>query len=147
MSRAFRIRSKINKPVSDVFDAVMTKEIIVKYFADRASGDLTEGDTVVWQWANSSDHPVKVTKVVNNELIEFVLNSLDWQNFEGESYDVTVRMEFEELEDGNTMLSISESGWIDSENGISGSYDNCEGWTHMAMCLKAYLEHGIDLRL
>lgn len=146
MSRTFRVRSKINRPIDVVFEAVMAKELIVEYFADRTSGDLTEGDTVVWQWTGSSDHPVKVTKVIKNQLIEFVLNSLDWQKADGESYDVTVTMEFEALENGQTMVSISESGWIDSENSISGSYDNCEGWTHMAMCLKAYLEHRIDLR-
>ncbi|MFT4886621.1 MAG: hypothetical protein ACJAY7_000125 [Pseudohongiellaceae bacterium] len=67
-----------------------------------------------------------MTKVIKNRLIKFVLNSLDWQKADGESYDVTVRIEFEELEDGGSMLSISESGWIDSENGMPGSYDNCE---------------------
>jgi uncharacterized protein YndB with AHSA1/START domain len=81
--------------------------------------------------------------VIKNRLMEFVLNSLDC---DGKPYGVTVRIEVEELEDGGTMLSISELGWIDSEGGISGPYDNCEGWTHMATCLKAYLEHGIDLR-
>lgn len=92
-----------------------------------------------WQWAESSDHPAKVTKVNNNELIEFVLNSLDWEKFDGESYAVTVRIEFEELEDGGTVHSISESGWIDSENGIPSSYENNEGWTHMAMCSRRIL--------
>ena len=44
------------------------------------------------------------------------------------------------------MLSISESGWKTDREGLKGSHDNCSGWTHMAMCLKAYLEHGLDLR-
>jgi hypothetical protein len=44
------------------------------------------------------------------------------------------------------MLSISEQGWKTDAPGIKGSLDNCGGWTHMAMCLKAYIEHGIDLR-
>jgi len=50
------------------------------------------------------------------------------------------------LEDGATMLSISEEGWKTDAEGLKGSHDNCGGWTHMVMCLKAYIEHGIDLR-
>ncbi len=46
----------------------------------------------------------------------------------------------------STMLSISEQGWLTDEAGLKGSHDNCSGWTHMALCLKAFVEHGIDLR-
>ena len=63
-----------------------------------------------------------------------------------ESYPVKVIFEFEALDDGNTMLSISEEGWKTDADGLKGSHDNCGGWTHMAMCLKAWIEHGIDLR-
>ena len=55
-------------------------------------------------------------------------------------------MEFEALDDNSTMLSISESGWKTNAEGLKGSHDNCGGWQHMAMCMKAYLEYGIDLR-
>ena len=48
--------------------------------------------------------------------------------------------------DGSTLLSISEAGWRTDKDGLRGSHDNCGGWTHIAMCMKAWLEHGIDLR-
>lgn len=146
MSRTFRIRTQINKPVADVFAAVVSSDSLINYFADRTSGDLQEGKVIVWNWEDYGDHPVTVTKVKENELIEFVLSSLDWQKSDEDAYDVTVTMEFEAIEDNRTMLSISESGWKESADGIKGSYDNCEGWTNMVMCLKAYLEYGIDLR-
>ena len=44
------------------------------------------------------------------------------------------------------MVRISESGWRETPAGLKASYDNCGGWMHMALCLKAYLEHGINLR-
>jgi uncharacterized protein YndB with AHSA1/START domain len=78
-------------------------------------------------------------------LIELALDSKEWEKTQSEAYEVLVIFEFEELEDG-TMLSISEQGWKTDAPGIKGSLDNCGGWTHMAMCLKAYIEHGIDLR-
>lgn len=145
MSRTFRVRTRINKPLTEVFNAVQSREILVKYFSDRANSDMLEGETIVWNWDGAGDHPVRVTRVVKNELIEFVFSSKDWHKTT-EAFDVTVVMTFEALNDTQTMLSISETGWADTQEGISGSYDNCEGWTHMAGCLKAYLEYGIDLR-
>ncbi len=64
---------------------------------------------------------------------------------ENEAYEVLVIFEFEEQPD-STILSISERGWKTDTEGLKGSHDNCGGWTHMTMCLKAYMEHGIDMR-
>ena len=88
---------------------------------------------------------VVVRKVVTNELIELAIDSKEWDKTKDDAYEVLVIFEFEELDDG-TMLSISEQGWKTDADGLKGSHDNCEGWTHMTMCLKAYLEHDIDLR-
>ncbi len=74
------------------------------------------------------------------------MDSNEWHKTTGRSYDVVVTLEFEALDNGGTRLSISEAGWMTDAEGLKGSHDNCSGWTHMAMCLKAYLEHGIDLR-
>jgi hypothetical protein len=55
-------------------------------------------------------------------------------------------MEFESIDGQSTMFSISESGWHRDDPGLKASHENCGGWQHMALCLKAFLEHGIDLR-
>ena len=55
-------------------------------------------------------------------------------------------MNFEPLEDGSTFVSIGEAGWHEDEVGLKRSYLNCEGWSQMLACMKAYLEHGINLR-
>ena len=116
-----------------------------RYFVNGASSDLVEGETVTWRWDHYGEHPVVVNKVVANQLIELALDSKEWDKTKTEAYEVLVIFEFEELEDG-TMLSISEQGWKTDADGLKGSHDNCGGWMHMAMCLKAYIEHGIDLR-
>jgi hypothetical protein len=44
------------------------------------------------------------------------------------------------------MVQIAEEGWRADEEGVKASYGNAGGWMHMACCLKAYLEYGINLR-
>ena len=146
MARNYTVRTKIQRPVAEVFDAVVSSDTLCAYFADSASGDLKEGQEIIWHWNEYGDFPVVVDKVVANKLIELTLDSKKWQKTRNEAYDVRVILEFEALDDGNTMLSISESGWKTDAAGLKGSHENCGGWTHMAMCLKGWIEHGIDLR-
>jgi uncharacterized protein YndB with AHSA1/START domain len=145
VARNYTVHTKIKRPVADVFDAVLSSERMKKYFIDGASSDLVEGEEVTWRWDHYGQNPVTVRKVVENELIELALDSREWDKTKDEAYEVLVIFEFEELDDG-TMLSISEQGWKTDADGLKGSHENCGGWTHMAMCLKAYIEHGIDLR-
>ena len=145
MSRNYRVQTKIKRPLADVFDAVVSSEKMKQYFIDGASSDLVEGETVTWRWDHYGENPVVVRKVVTNELIELAIDSKEWDKTKDDAYEVLVIFEFEELDDG-TMLSISELGWKTDADGLKGSHDNCEGWSHMTMCLKAYLEHDIDLR-
>jgi uncharacterized protein YndB with AHSA1/START domain len=145
MARNYTIQTKILRPVADVFDAVVSSERLGHYFVNGASGDLTEGAEVIWRWDHYGENTVVVRKIVQNELVELALDSREWEKTTSEAYEVLVIFEFEQLEDG-TMLSISEQGWKTDAEGLKGSHDNCGGWSSMAMCLKAYIEYGIDLR-
>lgn len=146
MARNYTVRTKILRPVADVFNAIVSSNKLCSYFTDRSSGDLREGMEIVWHWSAYGDFPVVVNKIVANELIELALDTKKWGKTKRKAYGVKVIFEFEKLDDGNTMLSISEAGWKSDVDGLKGSHDNCSGWTHMAMCLKAWIEHGIDLR-
>ena len=86
------------------------------------------------------DVPVRVQEIVTDQLIR-----LEWQGDQPDYY-TTITMTFEELTSDSTLLLISESGWRDTESARTNSYNNCGGWMHMAMCMKAYLEFGINLR-
>ena len=92
------------------------------------------------------DRPIVVKRIRENKLIHLELDSQDWGKTAGHGYKVDVFFEMEPLDDGSTMLSISEQGWPTDESGLKGSHENCSGWTHAAMCLKAYVEHGISQR-
>jgi uncharacterized protein YndB with AHSA1/START domain len=84
-------------------------------------------------------HPVQVKQIVPNSKIV-----IEWPSASGGT--TVAEMSFSALEDGRTMVKISESGWPANDDGLKASYKNCEGWQHMISCLKAYLQHGIDLR-
>ncbi len=145
MARNYTVQTKILRPVAEVFEAIVSSQKLTQYFVNAASSDLIEGERVAWRWDHYGENTVVVRKIISNELIELVLDSKEWKKTRNEAYEVLVTFEFEALEDG-TMLSISEQGWKTDADGLKGSHDNCGGWTHMAMCLKAHIEHGIDLR-
>jgi uncharacterized protein YndB with AHSA1/START domain len=146
MARNYTVQTKIMRPVADVFDAIVSKDKMMNYFVNDASDDLNEGKTIRWRWNHYGENPIVVKKIVENKLIELTLDSHEWDKTSDEAYEVNVIFEFEELEEGGTLLSISEEGWKTDADGLRGSHDNCGGWTHMAMCLKAWIEHDIDLR-
>lgn len=142
MELKFKIQTKIQKPVAEVFDAVYNPTKITQYFAtESASAPLVEGTKVIWRFADyPADAPVSVKQVIPNQLI--VLN---WEAMEG-GYDTRVEMRFEPLGTEETLVSISEGNWNENQKGLDSSYGNCGGWMHMSCCLKAYLEYGINLR-
>ena len=146
MARNYTVQTKISRPVADVYDAIVSSDRLGRYFVKSASSDLVEGTEVMWQWHHFGELPIVVKKIVDQQLIELALDSKTWKKTVNESYEVLVIFEFAALDDGGTMLSISEQGWKTDAEGLKGSHDNCGGWTHMAMCLKAYIEHDIDLR-
>lgn len=138
MEPKFSIQTRINKPIAEVFDAVINPKKITGYFCEQADAPLVEGQTVQWTW---SKHVVKV------QVKQIILNSkivIEWPSQSGGT--TIAEMSFTTLDDGRTMVTISESGWPLSEDGLKASYQNCMGWQHMLSCLKAYLQHGIDLR-
>ena len=141
MDLKFQVQLKIQRPVAEVFDGVVNPGKLSGYFVQKTSGPLREGTTVQWTFAEMpGDHDIVVRRVVANEKIVF-----GWAAAEG-GYNTTVEMAFVPLDAKTTMVRIGESGWRDTAAGLAASYDNCGGWMHMALCLKAYLEHGINLR-
>ncbi|MDJ0654578.1 MAG: SRPBCC domain-containing protein [Xanthomonadales bacterium] len=146
MARNYTVSTRIKRPVEEVFKALVSADQQVRYFTDRSSGDLQEGQVVTWFWQQWGENQVAVVEVIPHRRIVLSIDSVEWEKTVDDSYEVRIVFELEALEDGSTRLSISEQGWKQDAAGIKASHQNCEGWTHMCACLKAYLEHGIDLR-
>lgn len=146
--RNYTVKTKINRSVSEVFNAVVDPELICKYFAERTDGGLIEGNRVTWFWQDWGEYPVNVISVDQNRLVKIAFDTKDWKKT-GEdeiACTITAELEFESINEGSSNLTISESGWGTDDAGLKGSHENCSGWTHFAMCLKGYVEHGLNLR-
>ncbi len=138
MELKFLVQTKINKPVAEVFDAIINPKKLTGYFCEKSDAPLVEGQTVRWTWAKH-EVDVKVKQIIPNSKIV-----IEWPAATcGTSI---AEMSFSTLEGGLTMIAITELGWPENAEGLSASYKNCQGWQHMLSCMRAYLLHGIDLR-
>jgi uncharacterized protein YndB with AHSA1/START domain len=145
MTITFQVAGRIARPVHEVFEAVADPEQLSSYFTTNgAKGRLEAGATVMWDFADfPGAFPVQVVEAIPDRRIV-----LRWAADEpdAEPYDTTVTMEFEQLDDGRTLVTIAEEGWRDTAGGRAASYSNCEGWTAMLCAMKAWVEHRLNLR-
>lgn len=155
MELKFRVAARIAKPVHEVFEAVADPAKLSHYFTTGgAKGRLETGATVEWDFHDfPGAFPVHVIEVMPDEKIV-----LEWQAAEGEApnveggdlrnadYRTRVTMTFKGLDDGRTLVEIAEQGWRETQGALDASYGNCQGWSQMLCALKAWVEHGINLR-
>ncbi len=112
MEPKFQVQLKIRKPAAEVFDAVARPEALSSYFVQATSGPLEQGATVKWSFAEApTPFDVVVREVVDNERIAF-----GWPANKG-APNTRVEMTFKPLDDGSTMVQISEAGWRADEAG------------------------------
>lgn len=151
MAYEFTVSGRISKPVHEVFEAVADPKELSGYFTTGgAKGRLETGATVTWDFHDfPGAFPVEVVEVEQDRKIE-----LRWDAAEGGTaenpvkpgYKTTVTMAFAPLEDGRTLVTITEGGWRETAGALKASFGNCEGWTGMLCALKVYIEYGINLR-
>ena len=148
MDLRFEVSGRIDRRVEDVFEAVVNPQELSGYFTTGgAKGRIETGVTVYWSFHDfPGAFPVKVVEVETNRRIVLESEADDTDDDGSGRYDTTVTMRFEPLEDGRTLVSIAEEGFRSTDGGLRASYKNCQGWMQMLCALKAYLEHGINLR-
>lgn len=144
MDLKFRVFGRVARPVGEVFEAVADPAKLSAYFTTGgAQGRLAKGATVTWDFADfPGAFPVQVIEFEPNALIV-----LRWDGKETvDPAGTLVTMRFSDTGDGRTLVEISEEGWQDSQAALDASYGNCMGWAQMLSALKAWVEHGINLR-
>ena len=146
MELKFEVAGRIARPIEEVFEAIVDPGTLSRYFTTGgAEGRIEPGATVSWSFHDfPGAFPVEVVEVEKNKRIV-----LRWEVDEQDpsaKYDTIVTMRFEALEDGRTLVSIGEEGWRETPAGLKASYGNCMGWSQMLCAMKAWVEHGINLR-
>lgn len=130
---------QIQKPVQEVYDAIVDPSKMSVYFISKSTGPMEEGKTVWWEFPEFDESsPVRVGKMTPNELITF-----SWDIGEKE---LDVEINLIPQNDGSTLVRITEGEMENDEAGINWLKGNTEGWANFLACLKAYLEYGINLR-
>ncbi|GAE65140.1 SRPBCC family protein [Chryseobacterium indologenes] len=128
----------IRKPVEDVFEAFINPEVTTNFWFTKSTGKLEEGKTITWEWEMYNvKNVVNVLRIIPNQLIK-----TQW----GEP-SVNVDYEFKKMENGSLVV-IKSSGFRQTgEELLKQINDNTGGFTTVLDGCKAYLEHGINLRL
>jgi uncharacterized protein YndB with AHSA1/START domain len=120
MDLKFKVAARIARPVTEVFEAVVNPVELSRYFTTGgAKGRLETGATVMWDFHDfPGAFPVEVVEVVRNERIVLRWEANEGAPSDGDAgmttsagYQTTVTMTFVALEDGRTLVSISEEGW------------------------------------
>lgn len=126
----------IQKPVSEVFEAIINPEIMQNYFISKGTGIMEVDKEVFWSFPEfDGSYPLKTKEIIPNERIVFVWDPKS-----------VVTIELQKLSDNNTMIKVAEEGYADDEKGIKWAIGQTEGWANFLACMKAWLEYGIHLR-
>lgn len=130
---------QIQKPINEVFEAIIFPEKMSNYFISQSTGIMETGKNLIWKFPEFDfECPVKVEKVETNKNISFY-----WEN---SGHDLLVEILLSEKENNSTLVSISEKSMENNEAGLKWLSGNSFGWSNFLACLKAYLEYNINLR-
>lgn len=143
---SFTVSGRVARPCAEVYEAVADPDQLSKYFTTGgARGRLEGGTEVTWDFADfPGAFPVRVVEADPPRRIVIEWDGEATADGDGKT---TTTFEFEPLDDDSrTLVTITESSWAPTADGAKRAFGNCEGWTGMLAALKAWAEHGINLR-
>jgi uncharacterized protein YndB with AHSA1/START domain len=123
---------------AEVFDAVVDPARMSQYFISRGSARMTEGAHVDWEWDDvDAKLRIHVVHVVPNEKIVFLWSAT------GTPTKVALALS---ADGDKTKITAREAPFALTQEGVARALNQNQGWTDFCLCLKAYLQHGINLR-
>ena len=112
---------------------------MTNYFISKSSGKMMEGKIITWKFPEfETEFPIHVEKIEQDRYISY--------HWESESEMLLVEITLDPIEDNATVVTVTEKSRDNDEAGIQWLGGNSAGWANFLACLKAYLEHGINLR-
>lgn len=130
---------QIQKPTSEVFEAIVDPTKMSNYFISKGSGRLDEGKQIMWQFPEFDiEFPIQVGKIEQDKYISYY--------WEVDQLELLVEITLTPATGNATLVNVTEKSRDNNEAGITWLRQNTEGWANFLACLKAYLEYGINLR-
>ena len=69
---SIKVALQIQKPVSEVFEAIVDPKHMTQYFISESSGRMVEGKTVFWSFPEfEGTDPVQVGKIEKDQLNDY----------------------------------------------------------------------------
>ena len=131
---------QISRPVKEVFEAIIDPEKMANYFIEKGSGRMAEGKELEWKFPEFEEKAmVMVIELTPDEYVSF-----QWEGAAGEK--LLVEITLLEMPGDATLVKVTEGEMKFDEKGVKWLAQNTEGWANFLACMKAYLEHGINLR-
>jgi uncharacterized protein YndB with AHSA1/START domain len=130
---------QIQKPMNEVFEAIVDPDKMSNYFISKSSGRMEEGRKIMWRFPEfEMEFPVEIGQIEKNRYISYY--------WEADGFKLFVEMTLTQGKNNSTVVTITEKSRKNDEDGIKWLQGNTEGWANFLACLKAYTEHGINLR-
>lgn len=127
---------QIQKPISEVFEAIVNPVHLTQYFISESSGRMETSKELTWEFGDfPGKFPVKVIEVQTNQSVSFV-----WDE------ETIVNITLEAQPDNTTVVKVTEGEKDLNEENLKWLIGNTFGWGNFLDCMKAYLEYGINLR-
>lgn len=134
-----KIALQVSKPIEIVFEAIINPDKMIHYFISKSTGVMQEGKELIWNFPEFDlDCPIRIGKITKNKYISYY-----WKM---EEEELLVEITLETQKNGSTLVSIRETGMLNTKAGLKWLSNNSFGWSNFLACLKAYLEYNINLR-
>jgi uncharacterized protein YndB with AHSA1/START domain len=135
-----KVEMLMRKPVAKVFEAFVDPQITTRFWFTNSSGKLEAGKSVTWTWEMydlSVQVNVKEVEDSKRILVEWPYNGVP----------TTIEWIFTPYGTDATYVSVTNSGFRgDGDKVVSDALGSKGGFTWVLAGLKAFLEHGIELK-
>ena len=133
------VAMQMQKPMHEVFEAIVNPSKMSNYFISESTGIMEEGKNLIWKFPEfEQEFPIRVGKINQDNYISYF-----WFH---DTVELFVEITLTSQENISTLVSISEKSRENDELGLKWLSGNSFGWSNFLACLKAYLEYGINLR-
>jgi uncharacterized protein YndB with AHSA1/START domain len=130
---------RVARPASEVFEAVVDPSKMSGYFISSGTARMEAGKKVIWRWDDyNAELPIEVLQTEPGRHVSFAWSA--------NGPRIVVDIRFESAGNDATQVKVDAGDWTPDDKGFAAFAEEQQGWVHMLVCLKAYLEHGINLR-
>ena len=136
-----RAQMLIRSPAAEVFRAFVDPAVTTRFWFSKSSGRLEAGRQVCWEWEMYGvSTQVEVKEIEENRRIR-----VEW---DGPEHPTSIEWSFEPRGDDCTFVTVRNWGFHgDADAQVAAAIDSMGGFSLLLAGAKAFLEHGIELKL